>query len=43
MQLGHHDAIGYYDADVLVEMEQEMQIIKVKLQHWTSSQEHVII
>jgi hypothetical protein len=24
-----------YDANVLAEIEQEMQIIKVKLQHWT--------
>jgi len=32
-----------YDANVLAEIEKEMQIIKVKLQHWTSRQEHVII
>ena len=30
--LGHHDAIGFYDANVLVKIEQEMKIIKVKLQ-----------
>jgi len=30
MQLGH------YDANVLAEIEQEIQIIKVKLQQWTS-------
>ena len=43
MQFGHHDDIGCYDSNVLDEIEQEMQIIKVKLQHWTSRQEHVII
>lgn len=41
--LCHHDAIGFYDANVLVEIEQEMQIIKVKLWHWTSKQEHIVI
>jgi len=30
--LGHHDAIGFYDANVLAEIEQEMQTIKVRLQ-----------
>jgi len=38
MQLGHHDVVGCYDVDVLLEIEQEMQIMKVKLQHWTSRQ-----
>ena len=33
--LGHHDAIGCYDANVLAEIEQEMQIIIMRLQHWT--------
>jgi len=32
-----------YDANGLDEIEQEMQIIKVKLQHWISRQEHVVI
>jgi len=32
-----------HDANVLAEIEQQMQIIKVKLQHWTSRQEHVVI
>ena len=32
-----------YDVDMLAEIEQEMKIIKVKLQHWTSRQEHLII
>ncbi len=31
--LGHHDVIDCYDANVLAEMEQEMQTIKVRLQH----------
>jgi len=33
--LGHHDAIDCYDANVLDEIEQEMQIIIMRLQHWT--------
>ena len=28
--LGHHGAIGCYNVNVMVEIEQEMQIIKVK-------------
>jgi len=32
-----------YDANVLNEVKKDMQIIKVKLQHWTSRQEHVVI
>ena len=43
MQLCHHYVVGCYDVEVLDKIEQEMQIIKVKLQHWTSRQEHVII
>jgi len=35
--------LGHYDANVLAEIEQEMQIIKVKLQHWTSRQEQIVI
>lgn len=31
--LGHHDAIGCYDANELVEIEQGMEIIIMKLQH----------
>jgi len=31
MKLGHHDVVGCYDVDVLPKIEQEMQIIKVKL------------
>ena len=41
--LGHHNVVGCYDDDVLVEIEQEMQITRVKLQHWTSRKEHVVI
>lgn len=33
--LGHHDAIGCYDNNVLAEIEQEMQTLKVTLQHYT--------
>lgn len=33
----------FYDANVLTEIKQEMQTIKVKLQHWTLRQEHVFI
>jgi len=43
MQLGHHDVVGCYDVDVFVEIEHELQIIKVNLQHWTSRQQHVIL
>jgi len=32
-----------YDVDMLAEIEKDMQIIKVKLQHWSSRKEHVII
>ena len=32
-----------YDANLLIEIEKEVKIIKVKLQHWTSRQEHVVI
>ena len=32
-----------YDSNALNEVKQEMQIIKVKLQHWTSRRVHVII
>ena len=39
--LCHHDVVGCYDAIVLAKIEQEMQIIKVKLQHQTSKREHV--
>jgi len=31
--LCHHDVIGFYDANVLAEIEQEMQTIRVRLQH----------
>ena len=31
--LGHHEAIGCYDANELVEIEQGMQIIIMRLQH----------
>lgn len=31
--LGHHDAISCYDTNVLDEIEQEMQIIIMRLQH----------
>jgi len=31
--LGHHDAIGFYDSNVLAEIEQEMQTIKMTLQY----------
>ena len=41
--LGQHGSIGCYDANVLAEIEQEMQIIKVKLEHWTSRQDHIVI
>ena len=41
--LCHHGAISYYDANLLAEIEQEIHILKLKLQHWTSRQEHVII
>jgi len=30
---GHHGAIGYHDANVLAEIEQETQIIIMRLQH----------
>ena len=43
MQLGHKYVVDCYDADVLAEIEKEMQIIKVKLQHWTSRKEHDIL
>ena len=33
--LGRHGAIGCYDANVLAEIEMEMQIIIMRLQHWT--------
>ena len=33
--LGHRDAIGCYDANVLAKIEQEMQIVIMRLQHWT--------
>jgi len=32
-----------YDANVLDEIEYEMQMIKVKSQRWTSRQVHIII
>ena len=32
-----------YDANVLAKIEQEVQAIKLKLQHWTLRQEHVVI
>ena len=32
-KLGHHDDIGCSDANVLAEIEQEMQIIIMRLQH----------
>jgi len=34
--LCHHDVVGFYDANVLAKIEQEMQIIKVRLQRETS-------
>ena len=33
--LCHHDAISCYDVNVLAQIEQEMQTIKVRLQHYT--------
>jgi len=33
--LGLHSAIGCYDDNMLAEIEQEMQIIIMRLRHWT--------
>ena len=41
--LGHHDAIDHYDANVLTEIEHEVQISKVNIQHWTLRQEQIVI
>jgi len=38
-----YENLGHHGANVLNEVKQEMQIIKVKLQHGTSRQEHVVI
>ena len=32
-----------YDANILDKIKEDMETIKVKLQHWTSWQEHVVI
>jgi len=41
--LVHHDAICCYDANELVEIEQGIQIVIMRLQHWTLGQENIII
>ena len=43
IKLAHRDDLVCYDPNVFDEVEQEMQTIKVKLQHGTSTQEHIII